>query len=249
MTEQEPKRSWGGFSDSQESEIPEYRTFSGLAVVGFVLGLLAFPAMAHLGMLFIAAAAVLVCSAALIRIGASPSNTSGRGLAIAGLLLAVFWSGAGIASRLTHGYLMDVRSRELLVAWFDYLADGEPAKALELRVPASSRQPLGDQLLDHYLSKRDSYETYTEYLERPEIRSLLHLGRGAQVRHYVCEAVTHDTAYQIYAVTYDDEGTKKTFFIQVTVARDELPEYGVSAWRIKSFDGPVTPDAYAKGDS
>jgi hypothetical protein len=243
MSDPSDETRWSRLSNAADADLSEYRALSGLAVVGFGLGLLSFVILLHLGLLFVAAAAVLFCTAALIRISAAPSETAGRGLAVAGLVLAVFWTASGVARVLTHQRLMDVRSREFAIRWFEFLKNDEPEKACELTGHLSARRPLDDLLWERYLSDEVEYERLEDFVGSPEIRALLALGNRAQVRHYAHDGTSNDTARQIFAVTYDDKGTKKSFLISVTVKRIELFERDLFGWTIEATGGPWDPDA------
>lgn len=234
---------WGGFSDATEAELPEYRALSGLAVVGFLLALSSALSFVYLGLVFLGAAAALCCVIALIRISASPTELSGRRLAIAGLVLAVFWTASGLAREVTRQRLLDVHSRKFAIHWFDYLKKGEPQKAFELKSAGSTRRPLDDTLWDHFLSSRTEYEAIEEFVSKPEVRALLVLGDRAQVRHYAFDGAGSVDVAQIYAVTYEDHGTKKSFLVRLTLKRSRFPSHNVSAWQIGSTYAPWTPDA------
>ena len=233
---------WGKFSDAAEADLNQYRALSGLAVVGFLLGLLSVLAVVHVGLSFIGGAAALCSLVALGRISASPSETSGRALAVAGLVLAVFTTAVGVAREVTEQRLADIHSRKLAVQWCEYLKQGQPHKAYELERSGTARRPLDNKLLDTYLSSESEYESLEDFVKKPEVLALLTLGEQAQVRHYRCLAADSEYANQVYAVTYSDEGVKKSFLVQIDLARSLLPVFGSSAWRIYGTEGPWDPD-------
>lgn len=233
---------WEKFSDSTEADLPEYRAVSGLAVVGLLLALLSVLSMVHVTLCFVGGAAALCSIAALARISASPSEISGRRLAVAGLALAVFWTTAGLASHLTSQRLLDLHSRTFAALWFDYLKKGEPERAFELNNRASIRRPLDGELWNRYLSSRDEYDGLREFVAAPEVRALLALGDRAEVRHYAFAGADREHVAQIYAVTYEDSGTKKSFLVRIVLARAPYPDHGVFAWHTVSTAGPWNPD-------
>lgn len=243
MKDHSDPTSWGKFSDAAEPDLPEYRVLSGLAVIGFLLGLLAVLAIVHVTLSFIGAAAALCCVTALVRISASPSETSGRRLALAGLFLAVFWTTGGLASELTNQRLLDIHSRRFAVHWFEYLKNGEPVKACELSQSGLARRPLSNKLLDEYLASREDYEGLTAFVAEPEVRALLALGDRAQVRHYAFGGAGSNDAAQIYAVTYDEAGVKKSFLVRMVLKRASYPDRGLSAWQTAAIEAPWTPDS------
>jgi hypothetical protein len=84
-----------------------------------------------------------------------------------------------------------------------------------------------------------------EYVASPVVRTLLELGSDAQVRYYENEMAQTDgridVVKDVYAVTYDDEGTKKTFLIQIEALRNLKPETGPVDWVISNVDGGYRP--------
>ncbi|NLS96997.1 MAG: hypothetical protein GXX96_33085 [Planctomycetaceae bacterium] len=233
---------WAKFSDSTEAELPEYRAVSGLAVAGLLLGLLSVLSMVHVTLCFVGGAAALCSIAALVRISASPSEISGRRLAVTGLVLAVFLTTAGLANYLTNQRLLDLHSREFAALWFDYLKKGEPEKAFELNNRASVRRPLDGELWNRYLSSRDEYDGLRQFVAAPEVRALLALGDRAEVRHYAFAGADPERVAQVYAVTYEDAGIKKSFLVRITLARAPYPDQGVFAWQTVGTTGPWNPD-------
>ncbi len=242
MDDRSDTTSWGKFSDAAEAELPEYQTLCGFAVVGLLLGLLSSLAIVHIGLSFIGGAAALCSVIALVRIAAAPSDISGRWLALSGLVLAVFMTVTGLARELTERRLLDIHSRQLAVQWFEYLKKGEPEKALELQNSGSGRRPLDEKLWKKYLSTQTDYEGLEQFVSKPEVRALLTLGDGAEIRHYACTEARSGNVAQVYAVTYVDDGVKKSFFVQIGLRRSEYADSATSSWRTASTHAPWNPD-------
>ncbi len=242
MDDQVSGNRWGKFSAAAEAELPQYRALSGLAVVGFLLGFLSALSIVHVGLTFIGALAAICCLVAMGRISKAPSEMSGRRLALAGLLLALFWTVAGSARELTERYLVDIESRDFALQWFEYLKKGEPEKALEMANSPGGRRALNEKLKEQYLTSQSDYEGLEQFVNKPEVRSLLALGDRAQVRHYACLDASGGTASQVYAVTYDDQGTRKSFLVHINLIRSELPQHGVYGWHTGATDAPWKPE-------
>lgn len=236
------------FTSPPQDEVPEYRPLCGLAVLGLILGLLSALAILHIGFGVVGAAAVLVAGVAMAQIARTP-GMAGRGLAIAGAVLAVFWTTAGWAKDMTHARLMDTESREFGLLWFDFLRKNEPVKAMELGGHPSGRRPLNARLIDHYLTSRESYESLQGFVGQPEVRSLLKLGDRATVRFYQCEGVADDRVNQVYAVTYEEGGVKKTFFVRLSIRRAILADKHLAGWYVDSSRGPIVPEALGGADA
>ncbi|MGI6415600.1 MAG: hypothetical protein ACOX1P_08030 [Thermoguttaceae bacterium] len=230
------------FAPPSEEEVLEYRPLCGLAVAGLILGLFSWLAILHIGFSVVALAAILAAVASMIRIARTPGMI-GRGLAVAGCFLAIFWTAAAWAKDMTHARLMDSQSREFGLLWFEFLRNNEPAKAMELGNHPAGRQPFNSTLIDYYLTDRDRYESFQGFVANPEVRALLKLGDQAQVRFYQAEDQDEERAVQVFAVTYEEGGAKKTFFVRLVLHRAILADKHVSGWYVEASRGPITPEA------
>lgn len=229
------------FTSPLEGEIPQYRPLCGLAVTGLILGLLSSLAILHIGFGVIGLAAILAAAGAMIRIGRTPGMV-GRGLAIAAIVLAIFWTAAAWGKDVTHAYLMSTQSREFALLWFNFLRNNEPEKAMELGNSPRGRRAFNARLIDHYLTDRDSYEAFQGFVVNPEVRALLKLGQRAQVRFYQAESPDNERVAADFAVTYEEGGVTKTFFVRLYLRRVILTDKQVSGWYIESSRGPVVPE-------
>ena len=102
------------------------------------------------------------------------------------------------------------------------------------------RQPLDHRLWAFYRNDPRLRQQLEGYVKIPLVRTLLALGPKAQVRFYETVGQTHenndDMVEQLYAVTYEEEGEKKSFFVAVEMLRQKLAT-GEAAWRILQADG------------
>jgi hypothetical protein len=85
------------------------------------------------------------------------------------------------------------------------------------------------------------------YRSRPEVQAILALGDQAEVRYYDTENQV-DTGYestlrQVYAVTFDQEGNRTTFFIRLTLTRKVQEGKSVAQWQITDIEGGIKPIA------
>ena len=80
--------------------------------------------------------------------------------------------------------------------------------------------------------------------------SLLVLGEKARVRYYATAhedyAGQNDEVVQVYAVTYDDGGQTKTFFVALEMERIEL-ESGEANWLLASTKHDLVPKGLREG--
>jgi hypothetical protein len=77
----------------------------------------------------------------------------------------------------------------------------------------------------------------------PDVRALLALKDRAEIRHYAFDGGDSTDAAQIYAVTYDEAGIKKTFLVRMALKRSSFPDRGLSAWQTSGTKTPWTPDS------
>ena len=79
------------------------------------------------------------------------------------------------------------------------------------------------------------------------MRTLLALGPKAQVRFYRTADQTHendnDRVAQCYAVTYEEQGEKKSFFVVVEMVRRKLSS-GQAGWHVVDAQGGVRPEGW-----
>ena len=244
--------------EAGDAEIARYRPLSKLAVAGLIVGLLSPLAVIEPVLYLIPLAGILVGALALGRIARSGQALLGRKAALAGLVLSVGLAAAAPGHWITYRWLLRREARQFATVWFDLLRQGEPQKAFQLTVHPDYRQPLDDSLWDYYKENPQQHRSLWDYVgnaERglsdqapPLVRTLLALGSRARVRYFATEGQGRiggtDTVYQIYAVTYDEGGGPKTFFVSMELKRVLVKPSGVASWRITRADGGVRPSAY-----
>jgi hypothetical protein len=233
----EPRPAPPRLSDTQDTDLVQYRALSSLAVTGLVLGLLS--PLAVLGPLLwiIPAAGALVSSAALWRISRPAAALAGRRLAECGLLLSIVFGTAVGADAVVYRFLVRQEARRFAAMWFGYLLQSrppEPQKAYSLTIPPQLRQA-SDQLADHYRRNPRRRETMETYLQTPLVRKLLALGPGARVRYDGCDnQSSSDEGEQvelIYAVIPAGGNGQTTFLVRLELARLKL-ESGRANWQL-----------------
>jgi hypothetical protein len=149
-------------------------------------------------------------------------------------------------------YLLAEAARPIAEAWFDFLRNDEPQKALQLTLPAAQRRELNDELWDYYSKSKEARDELEEFVASPVPRVLLEFGESCQVRFYEINRVetdaSGDTIELVYAVTYPEKPTneggspsgKRTFFVLSTIERRPLPS-GEIGWRVVRNIGGFQP--------
>jgi hypothetical protein len=233
------------FDEEEQEELAPYRPLSGLALLGLLLGLVSVFAYWQPALVVIPAVGAVVSGMALRRMSSDPQALSGRWLALAGLALAVGCGSAGIARFASYQWQFEREARTAVELWFEYLANAEPHKAHQLTKTPAERLPLDDKLWRAYRNNNDLQAGIRDYVRQQPVRTLLALGRTAQVRFYQTEAASGNMAdaetAEVYAVTYPDAGRTKTFFVHVTVRRLQRGRADAPGWVIGHARGGYRP--------
>ncbi len=237
------------FSAADEADqLKDYRSLSGLAVVGLILGLASPVSMVRPALVTVPLAAVLVCSIALLRIRSSEGRLTGGWTALVGLCVGVMFVACVPALALTRNAILQHQARPMAEEWFRLLGEDAPHKALQLTRPYQERLPHNANLWELYRKDTAAGNRLREFVDNPLVHTLLALGTNAQAQYYQAGAVQMEGVLsqveQIYAVTFEDDasGKKKTFFARVVLQRT-VRRNGLVTWRVLDFTGDFLPPA------
>jgi hypothetical protein len=241
-------------SDARDAELSTYRPVTWEAVLGLIVGLASPLALVDWFLWAVPAVGLLLSWRALRRIARDPSALAGRKMALVGLILSLGFGAAAPSDWLVYRWNACREARGFAEAFFRYIAQDEPQKAFQFLLPGAQRQPLDNQLwgfYNHNEKMRKGLEGFVRpsTAESPNVpRVLLALGPKATVRFYqtVEQDRMDDKTYkvvQLFAVSYDDDGEKKSFFVKVAMIRERVPPDGV-AWRIFGVEGGVQPEGW-----
>jgi hypothetical protein len=235
--------------DADEQEVSlEYRPVSVWAIVVLVLGLLSATAFVHPLLWLIPPLGVVSGLLTLRRIRTQEPRPFGRSMALAGVALSVFFGVAAGAHLWSYRYLGQIEARYTAQQWFEYLRQGEPQKADQLCENPLTRPPLDDGLWGFYRTHQDAREGLRKFVANPLVRTLLALGKKAQARPYAHGSFTVDgnseLAEEVFAVTFEDQGLKKSFFAVVTL--ESVPPDGSRRprWCVVGYRGGIKPQAF-----
>lgn len=243
-------QSWSG--DHNAGELSEYRSVSRLAVFGLLLGI-ASP-LAWLGPYawLIPAAALIVSVVSLIRILRPELGLTGRKAAVAGICLALICGIGGPTRYFGYRYLVQREGLQFTMQWFEHLRNGDIKNAHQMALPTTQRRAVDDNLLQYYRDHPDLASQLKEYANFQIVRTLLELGDRAEVRLYRRFGVSNygftEEMLDEYAVTYEDNGVKKSFFLYVLSERHYNAFRGRGQWRIADVRIGKA-DATANGNS
>ena len=231
-------------TDAQDAEFAAYRALTAQAVVGLIFGLLAPLALLDWTLWAVPAIGVFFSGWALRRINRDPPGFTGRKLAWVGLSLSLLFAAAAPADALVYRRAVRAEARQFSDQWWRYVTHNEPQKANQLAVAPQARQPLDEHLWGYYRNNPHARQTLEGYVKQPLVRTLLALGPRAVVRFYTVANQVHenndDVVELVYAVTYEEEGEKKSFFVDIQTLRTKLAD-GSAGWQILQTAGGVRP--------
>jgi hypothetical protein len=230
------------FSEDLDAEVAEYRSLSGAAVGGLLLGLLSPAAFVDPAAWCIPFVGILVSAYALLHILRNGAALAGRKAALWGLSLSLCFAAAAPSDWLYYRFRLRQEAQPYAALWFDLIASGHPERAFQLSAEPRNRQPLDDKLWEYYRNNpvaRAALDRYVAPAKEGEppapIRTLLALGKSAVAQYidtpFQESDVGMEVLHQRYAVTFDDAGTKKTFFLIRQLTRQKV-EDGRAAWKI-----------------
>ena len=223
-----------------------YRPYATSAVVAVALGLFSWLPLCGALLWPVPLVALAVALLALRRIRLSGGSLAGRGLALLGLALAVFFAVAVASHSVTIGIFLERDARPFSRHWLEQLLDREPHRAHQLTREPQSRVSLRDDLWEEYRSNDFLRQALETFVEEPLPRYLLACGDRLKIRFVGTEwrqlRLAGQALSHVYAVTHVDErGEALTFFARVVVARTRHPQTGMFGLTVQRFEAGVRP--------
>ena len=230
-----------------ESDLSSYRAISKLAIAALVAGLLGWLAFGGPVFWVVPLSGIVLGASALRTIAAQAPALIGRKAALAGMILSLAFAGAAPSQELAYRWLIQREACQFSQAWFTSLRNGQPHIAYQLSQLPSGRRPLDESLWDVYAEDSLERESLTHYVSQVAVRALLTLADKAEVRYYSTEQMYRkkrcEVISQVYAVTYDADGEKTTFFVLLVLERWRLASTGRADWRLLRTEGGYQPKA------
>lgn len=206
-----------------DASATSYRAISAMAVASLLVGLLSVLAFWHPVLWIVPIAGVTLGLLAIARIDRRDSELLGRGLAVVAICLSLIMLSAATSRYGLLNYRARVAARELGFRWFDALRDGNPELASQLSLEPLKREPEGTDLAAFYRSEPGALDHLRKFVADPVIKAMLTLGPKARVRYVETKGHVDDGRKErlagIYAVTYEEDGERKTFFVQLNLVR------------------------------
>jgi hypothetical protein len=236
-----------GVNEIDGAELPDYRPLCIPAIVGCVVGVLSFLALLHPVLWFVPLIGIGVNAYAFMQL-ASSDRMIGRRAAQWGIFLSLLFGAAAPLRTLTYQWLERRDAQQTAREWFEAVREGNLYKAHQLGLMPGERRPLDDQLPKVYEQSADLQAGLDSYSKTPVVATLRALGPQAMVRHYQTESVQsdgrQDLVEDVYAVTYDERGQKKTFFIKMSLWRSLRADMGPRLWRVQNPEGGYKPKGW-----
>jgi len=227
-------------TDAQDTEFAEYRIVSSQAVLGLIVGLLSPLAVLDPSLWCVPILGVILSVWALRRIKKNAPVVVGRKMAWTGLALSLFFITSVPAYSLVYRTIVRNEAEQFSDLWFQYLVQNQPQKAHQLTLAPGLRQPLNDRLWDYYRNSPRPRKELETYVGNPTVRTLLELGPRARARFYQTAGQLRDDGSDqvvlLYAVTYEESGEKKSFFVTLSASRTTLAD-GTAGWHILGASG------------
>ncbi len=229
---------------AEDAELPGYRPLCTWAVVGLVSGVLSPVALSSPVFWSIPVFGVVASLAALLQISRAEEAVSGRGIAIAGLMLSLLFGVAGPVQDLSYRYFVRGMAREFGREWFDYILAGDLMKAHQLTFSEAMRQPLDNTLIEYYAKNPESEQAMQNWSRRDVIQLLLNASEDAEIQYHQ-NVVLHsdnrmDQIGDEYVMRYTEDGKEKVTYIRLSIRRKKpFDRSGRGDWNL--FDVTQSP--------
>jgi hypothetical protein len=248
------------FTDAQDAELSEYRYLPGQVVVAIILGLLSPLALVDPWLMCVPVLGVFFGVWAIRRVRQNASAMTGRKRAIFGLALSLIFLVAAPTDAIASYRLINQQAREIADAWFRLVLEKRlpEARRLMLIVKKENKQEtpqhspvamaaMNERAKHNAPGKSEFDQEVEEFSKGPLVETLMSLGPAARVRFFQTHQQQHidssDVVQLVYAVTYDDGGERKSFFVCADVRRIKLSSDQFD-WRIMNVYGGFRPDGW-----
>ena len=223
-------------SDRRDAEMAQYRSLCATAVLGLILGFLSPLAIVSKWLLPVPLLGVAVSGLALWRITRNVTELTGRKAALVGLILSCFFAASVGSQRFYYDRLLCREAEQFASIWFNLLAENRPYDACQLLLSRDDRRQTHEKLGDFYRNHPKLREEIdSKYLGLPPVKMLLELGPKAKVQNVrtvgLWQQFQRNYVRQVYSVSYDENGKKKTVAIELSMERKVHPDDRVG-WQI-----------------
>lgn len=231
-------------SDPQISSLDEkpltgYRGISVAAVLTLALGIASSLALVHPFLWVVPLITIVTAVAALRAISIEGSNLTGRGLALAGMSLALLfglWAPTRVISRQWQLYH---QGQVFAEEWLDLVRAGKLQEAHQLALPRAERQPPGTKLETVYEQSEDLKKRFKNFFAEKPVKTMAARGdqatyayaggMGVSPREFLTEHIALG-----YTMRYEDNGQPRTQPLRIVLDRDES-DTSRFYWRVREI--------------
>jgi hypothetical protein len=210
-----------------------YQSVSGLSVAALLTGLASSLALIHPLLVFVAVLGVILALVALRSIASSDGQLGGQGLAVAGLCLAVLFSGWSLAGSVSASMALRQQAREFVDDWLHILASGQKYYAHQLYAERGHRMDPHGQVEQTYAANEAARENFENFFKNAALQAFLARGKEVDFRF---EAITrHVKATPVIdelELRYRFDGPNGPQPMWIIVRREYSTAFSSYDWRI-----------------
>jgi len=227
-------------SSEAEDDALEYRSLEPLAIVSVLLGLASPVAIFQPLLTVIPILGLLTAVVAVAKIGSERART-GRGVALAGLVLSTFFLAVPLARYASAQMMLRGQAVPVATEFLDRLQRQRPEEAVLLQMAPDYRPPIDDGLWSYFRNDQEARTQLQAFVKQPFVRVLLALGPDAEVKLLKVNGIGAGNQFALadlhYTVTFrDDDGQRKTLVVGILLERRAQPMNAeLNPWRIREF--------------
>ena len=165
-----------------QAPLEQYRALSRAAVLALLLGFASALVLVSPLLVMVPLAAVFTAVVALRSIAAGNGQLAGRGIATAGLCLAVLLTGWGLARHFSRQATVADQAIRLADGWLGLVRDGQLAAAHQLTLAPSRRLRSTAAVADYYRTNTQAAENMHLLFENVALAPFLARGKQATFR-------------------------------------------------------------------
>lgn len=231
-------------SSLDETAVTTYRSISLAAVLALVFGCASALALIHPFLWVIPAVAVVIAIVALRGIAREGANLTGRGLALTGMVLALFfgtWAPTRIITRQAHLYR---QARPYADQWLELMRAGKILEAHQLMQLAGERQKPGASLEVFYKNNADARKQLEHSFELKPALTIRSQAGNATYQYLGGDGVSTDDGGHSefislrYLMRYEEHGLTKETPVRIVLQRGDSEQPGVYYWSIRAIVDP-----------
>jgi hypothetical protein len=235
------------FHTTDEPDVVSYHVISKLAVVSAVFGLLSFTATLHPLMLIAPIVAVVTGALALRAIATDTAGLTGRRLAIAGMIVGVFFAATATSRLMTRDWIIATRAKKFAGDWLQLAIDGRREEAYEMTLAPERRQLPTTDLPAYYAGSPERNEHLQRFYDESPMKELIEFGTAGTVRldrivDTLQDHRSRDIVGLIYSLEYVDGDTPHTLKIRLVLRRSRHPRTGRGQWVVWQVGDPADPE-------